>query len=338
MPRITILHVINIQNDMCLNPRLIRNKRFLPNKSNDFDPPECDDERKRWVPIGCQLCIECRKKKANSWRVRIMEEIKNNRGGVFVTLSLSDESIDKLQIDNNMDANDVATQAVRYFLERVRAAYGVSIKHIFFTELGQHSTQRIHLHGIVWYRHLFNDKEFTKLWKYGNIYFGSFCNERTGNYIVKYITKSDPLHKEFYSKCLCSKGIGLGYMDSSASKRNSFSDKDTKDYYRLNNGFKVQLPDYYRHKIYTDEERDILWTNKLDEECRFVMGHKIDVSTPEGMDNYESARKYHSNIDMRNGNLQLKYQFNKDRKEYKARCREIAYLTAERKRLNDDFG
>ena len=35
---------------------------------------------------------------------------------------------------------------------------------------------------------------------------------------------------------------------------------------------------YYRNKIYTEEEREKLWIEKLDQKIRWVNGIKIDVS------------------------------------------------------------
>ena len=47
------------------------------------------------------------------------------------------------------------------------------------------------------------------------------------------------------------------------------------------------LPIYYRNKIYTEEEREKLWLNRLDKNERWVLGQKIDISN--GLDEYENA-------------------------------------------------
>ena len=45
-------------------------------------------------------------------------------------------------------------------------------------------------------------------WKHGNIYCGTYVNEQTINYIVKYVFKKDATHKNYTPKILTSKGIG----------------------------------------------------------------------------------------------------------------------------------
>ena len=50
---------------MCLYPKLIKNRKYLPNKKNEYCAPVPDDERKEWVAIGCGNCMECIKQKSN---------------------------------------------------------------------------------------------------------------------------------------------------------------------------------------------------------------------------------------------------------------------------------
>ena len=46
---------------MCLYPKLILNRKYLPNKKNGGIPPKCPDERLRYVTAACGKCYECRK-------------------------------------------------------------------------------------------------------------------------------------------------------------------------------------------------------------------------------------------------------------------------------------
>ena len=66
---------------MCLYPRIISNPKYKANKKNGGNVPHMIDVRVGLVPIGCQNCIECLKKKGNEWRVRLQEEIKENKNG-----------------------------------------------------------------------------------------------------------------------------------------------------------------------------------------------------------------------------------------------------------------
>ena len=60
---------------MCLYPKLILNRKYLPNKKNGGTPPKCPDERLRYVTAACGKCYECRKQKARGWLVRMEEDI-----------------------------------------------------------------------------------------------------------------------------------------------------------------------------------------------------------------------------------------------------------------------
>lgn len=260
---------------MCLYPKLVKNKRYAITKKNNGIVPECTDERTRMIPVGCGKCIECKKKKKHEWQVRLNEEIKTNFGK-FVTLTFSNESLIELQkVIGKEECNAVATIAVRRFLERWRKKYKKSVRHWLITELGHENTERIHLHGILFTE--IEDQIIRELWKYGEIWVGDYCNEKTINYIIKYVTKNDERHKGYEPIILTSPGIGSGYVKTRAAKFNKFKDKETREYYVLPNGTKTNLPIYYRNKLYTEEERLKLWSNKLDEEVRYVLGKEISV-------------------------------------------------------------
>ena len=137
-------------------------------------------------------------------------------------------------------------------------------------------------------------KAIERLWKYGWVYFGTYVNERTVNYIIKYVTKVDLRNRNFKAKILCSKGIGSNYLGSINAERNRFNNKNTKESYKNKQGYELNLPIYYRNKIYSDEERERLWLNKLDKNVRFVMGEKIDISKDDT--NYFNTLEYYQKL------------------------------------------
>ena len=130
-----------------------------------------------------------------------------------------------------------------------------------------------------------------------------FPSHDSSNYISKYILKSDFNHKEFKGKILCSRGIGGNYKNRLDSNRNLYKKNETKEYYvdkqviltsagigagymkrtdwiknkfnpngetreyyKTETGHKQALPIYWRNKIYSEEEREKLWLQKLDKE------------------------------------------------------------------------
>jgi len=280
---------------MCLFKRRIRNPKYEPNKKNGGIVPPVNDYRTLHVDIDCGECMECRKKKAREWQVRMLEDIKHNKNGKFVTLTLSNEETNKLVREADIKEtgyekdNKIAKVAVRRFLERWRKKYKKSVRHWLVTELGHKGTENIHLHGIIWTNEKFETIE--KIWQYGWIYPRyesersiNFVNEKTVNYIIKYATKIDQQNKGFKGKILSSPGMGNSYIKRSDSRNNRYNNKGTtEETYTTRQGTKMSLPIYYRNQLYTEEQREKLWIQKLDEQTRYVNGKKIDISKGDEM-------------------------------------------------------
>ena len=269
---------------MCLYPKLIKNPKYTPTKKNGGVIPKMKDPRCEYVPIGCGKCIECMKKKANEWRVRLSEELKHNKNAYFVTLSFNDEAFEhlkgELEINGYELDNKVAQKGVRYFLERWRKKYKKSVKHWLVTELGGNNTERVHIHGIIWTD---NPESIEERWnagkqENGHVFIGTFVTMKTINYIVKYLHKADAKHEYYKPKIMCSAGIGADYIGSRNHENNYKGEGKTNEQYRMEDGRKVALPIYYRNYTYTDEDKEELWIEKLDKHERYVLGNKIDVS------------------------------------------------------------
>lgn len=277
---------------MCLYPRLIRNPKYKPTKKNGGNPPVCWDTRLLYIPAACGECYECRKKKQREYQIRLQEEIRHSHGE-FLTLTIDDDSYKKLEKEipklpkkvleeskkNGEYDNIIATEALRKFLERCRKQTGKSIKHWCITELGGEKG-RIHLHGIFFGQNI--NEIIKKNWKYGFIYIGQYVNEKTVMYITKYMFKQCEHNKLFKGKVLSSSGIGAGYVSRYDSSRNKYKEnKNTNETYQFRNGVKVNLPNYYRNKIYSEEEREKLWIEKLEQSYIWIMGEKVNARDPE---------------------------------------------------------
>lgn len=278
---------------MCLYPTFIKNPKYKPNKKNKGKPPVCRDRRLYYIPTKCGCCIECRKEKQREWRVRLEEELRTNFG-YFTTLTIAPEHIKNLEKDTGLkweeNPNEIATRALRLFLERVRKDTKKSIRHWCVTELGEEG-DRIHLHGIF-----FGQKSaelIRKHWKYGFVFIGSYCNSRSVNYMTKYMLKVDTKHKTFKQIVLASKGIGSGYfnrLDYLWQKQNY--KKIEVATYTFRNGTKMAMPRYYKNKLFTDKEREKMWINNLNRGLLWIYGEKVKANDWKTIDN---LRKYWQN-------------------------------------------
>lgn len=275
----------------------------------------CDDDRKLFVAIGCGECIECRKQKAREWQIRLTEELPIWKYKYFVTLTFDAKELDKICKElqgTNTNVNKAAKLAIRRFLERWRKKYGKSVKHWFITELGHEGTERIHLHGLIFDNKEHTNAEFAELWKYGYTYTGDYCTQRTINYIIKYVTKIDLDHKGYKADIFCSAGLGAHYLNNNMIRqKHKFANKDTCQYYTLKNGQRVALPKYYRNKLWSQAQRDQLWTNLLDADKTYVRGIECkNISTPEGYANYTNilAEQQKDNIALGYGSTSTEWQ------------------------------
>jgi hypothetical protein len=244
------------------------------------------------VPVGCGKCIECKRQKARGWQVRLQEDLRENKDALFVTYTFSNKGLQ--EIDNLIKGitgydrdNEICRIAIRRYLERWRKKYKKSLRHWLVTELGHTGTERVHIHGIVWSK---EKADVEKIWQYGRVWIGEYVNAKTINYIVKYVNKVDPVHKEYNSKIFTSPGIGSGYKKRRDIQRNTFKGKDTIETYKTREGLEMALPIYYRNAIYSDEEKELLWLQKLDKMERWVDGVKVDIS--ENEDEYYKLLKY----------------------------------------------
>ena len=325
---------------MCLYSRFITNPKYKSTKKNGGVIPAIHDERVKLVPIGCGNCIECRKQKARNWQVRLHEEVRTKNNGKFITLTFSNDSIGEIydyirskikppyEVPDgyNLD-NQIATTGTRLWLERWRKHNKKSLRHWLVTELGHQNTENIHLHGIVW-----TDKDINEIrntWKYGHIWptieqqANNYVNERTVNYIIKYITKQDADHKHYKSIILTSAGIGSNYINRYDSKKNEYNEGNTNETYRTRTGHKIAMPTYWRNKIYSEEQREKLWIEKLNKEERYICGERINIKQDEKI--YYNILEYH-----RKRNKELGYGTDeKDWKqeEYERQCRNIKIAT-----------
>lgn len=239
------------------------------------------------------------------------------------------EQLTKLQSGYKLD-NEIATNSIRLFLERWRKQHKKSIRHWLITELGQEGTENIHLHGLIWTNESYDEIE--KHWQYGYIWprkilnkkgqwlrETTYVNERTINYCVKYVYKQDLKHPRYKSIILSSSGIGKNYITNINGDvtKNKFNGDKTNETYRTRQGNKINLPTYYKNIIYTEQEKEELWLNKLNKQERWVLGQKIDISN--GEEEYYKALKSAQELNSKLGYRSRKNNWIKEQYEMERR-------------------
>ena len=80
-----------------------------------------------------------------------------------------------------------------------------------------------------------------------------------------------------------------GYNDA---KNHKYTKGKTIETYRLRNGAKINLPIYYRNQLFSEEEREMLFLDKIEKGIIYVMGQKVHRNNEaEYLGLLEEARK-----------------------------------------------
>lgn len=284
---------------MCYFTKRVLNKRFLPNRKNRWNPPVCTDERFRYVEVECGYCFECRKKKRREWRIRNYEQLKETPVAVFFTGTVSPKRYEHIckqygyKNDGSQD-NEIITKIQRLFLERIRKEKGYSIKHWCVTEKGHTNTRRIHIHGLYYATHGETKWQLTKTlfenWIDGYRFYGSYVNEKTINYVSKYMTKKDEDNPDYIGIVLCSKGLGANYAKRMAYKH-EWNKEKTNITYKARNGADLPLSRYYKAQLYTEDQRQLLWLYAEDKGVKWVKGFEVKGANGANKDYYEALVK-----------------------------------------------
>lgn len=325
---------------MCLYPRQLDNPRYKSNKSNGGNIPPVADMRLLTVEIPCGNCIECRKQRANEWKTRLCEDIRHNTNGHFVTLTFDTPHLiallteiqqkDKTVYGYGLD-NQVAKLAVKRFRERWRKQTKKSIRHWLVTELGTEGTEHIHLHGFLWTD---QPNKIADTWGYGSVHIGTYTNERTVNYCVKYVMKTDTKHRYYKPIILTTPGIGKQYIGTPDSILNRFRGTNTKQHYTTRQGQKTTLPQYYRRKLYTQEELEQLRLHKIDKGTKWILGEEVNLTA-------QDSTYYRTLRSAQIKNLRLGYGTNRtdqNRKEKENQRRNDIHEDRRRKHLDTKTG
>lgn len=220
-----------------------------------------------YIEVPCCLCRSCQKSRLNGYRIRLLSELERSSRSLFVTLTFNDDYLAYL----NDQCGGNYNKPVLQFLDNLRKKYGKGIRHWFICEFGKlHG--RPHYHGILfnvpesvtaddvidsWNRHRQGSRSKKRSqWDFastdrGICYIGSECNQKTGHYITKYLTK-DWSYGLTVPRVISSRGLGENYVKPEvvlAHHRDGL-----RPYITTSAGYYVSLPRYLKSRIFTKED------------------------------------------------------------------------------------
>lgn len=255
-----------------------------------FNPITLTDA-KRSVPCG--RCYACLRNRQREWFIRLTEEMKVAKNAYFITLTYDNEH---LPIDEEGNSY-VSKTDIQYFRKRLYKNMGSpsDFRYFLAAEYGP-TTMRPHYHAILFNVNARDNidlhKKVYKAWskqvKVGSTQRNYFChprgvtidevNSNRIGYVTGYVMDSKKdlqCGRKVFS--LKSKGLGKSYLNSKTRVSWHRAKPMENNYYPLPDGKKMALPEYYRNKIYSDEQKENIKQVNASENWR----DHIDL-TPQG--------------------------------------------------------
>lgn len=206
--------------------------------------------------VPCGWCPKCKLKRVNAWVFRLQQEEKLHTKSLFVTLTYDNKNIPISQ-KGFMTLRKTDWQQ---FVKRLRYNTGDNrgerrIKYYACGEYGS-QTVRPHYHAIIF--DAFEDQIYDS-WGKGQIK----ClpvNSNTIAYCCKYICKEQTIGKQRWDdrereRAFMSLGLGKNYITPQTIR---YHTEHMDSSVQQEGGYIQCLPRYYRDKIFTPEQRNII--------------------------------------------------------------------------------
>lgn len=206
--------------------------------------------KERGCDVPCGKCADCKARRISGWSFRLMKEAEIHTSAFFVTLTYEKPPMTP---KNFMTINK---RDLQLFFKKIRK-YGDTIKYYACGEYGG-KFDRPHYHVILFGAKVEN---IQRAWTHGYVHFGEVTGASVG-YTLKYMAKDGKIPKhqnddrlpEF---ALMSKKMGSNYMTTRMIKWHLL-DLYNRYYVPLPDGKKIAMPRYYKEKIYTSLEREMI--------------------------------------------------------------------------------
>lgn len=215
------------------------------------------------VPCGkCNFCLQV---KRADWSFRLQNELRHSDSGVFITLTYDEDNVPYADVDN-FRRPTLVKRHCQLFMKRLRK-YDAKSKGVFFRPVryylvGEYGTRsnRPHYHAIVFNLCADAVDALPKIWKCGGVHVGK-VTPASIHYTTKYFINR-PGEWEGYEKPFAlmslKPGLGNDYVSTHKCWHRNTEDVTSMRYYTQVGGVKARLPRYYKDRIFTSVERQIL--------------------------------------------------------------------------------
>lgn len=208
------------------------------------------------LAVPCGKCGACQQNRRSDWTYRLIWEEKGALSSYFITLTYDEDSIPWADGITTLYKPDLQN-----WFKRMR-----KITKFRYYAVGEYGTEtaRPHYHVLAFFAQAYTKEQIhsmlQKTWENGQFHVG-FVSQASIHYCSKFhITtdksKSDQMGRipEFAVMSL-KPAIGFNYLQKNASWHSN--PKEYREFV-INNGFKQRIPRYFRNKVFTEEQRQLI--------------------------------------------------------------------------------
>ena len=205
------------------------------------------------IDVPCGRCGICKKNRRAQWSFRLREQLKDSYNAKFLTLTYSDENL-----PYNLHTGEITLvkKHLQDFIKRLReSSYRrTGARNLRYYSVGEYGseTDRPHYHALIYNIDKYNLSRLNTIWGYGFTGIGT-VSPASIHYVTKYHvnrnTYADEEDGRLPEFAIMSQGLGKGYID-----RNKQYHLDTGNTFVYMDGFKVNMPRYYKQKIFSENQ------------------------------------------------------------------------------------
>lgn len=211
--------------------------------------------------VPCSKCNYCLANRRADWSFRLYQEFKVAASADFLTFTYEDEKIPLNPVSGIPELRKNDYQLFKKRLRKEAAKYSsLSLRYYACGEYGT-KTMRPHYHTILFNLPREVLPKLDSIWSHGFCHRGD-VSPASIHYVTKYvINKYDDFEGVEKPFALMSRrpALGANYLDT----HTRYHQSGLKDYTNVN-GHKGRIPRYYRDKIFSSFERQVLLVRNLE--------------------------------------------------------------------------
>jgi len=151
-------------------------------------------------------------------------------------------------------------------------------------------TQRPHYHLILFNADI---KTIQLAWKMGQVHYDP-VNDATMRYVLNYLDKPRLKSKELFGRVpefnTLSKGLGKVYLQSGNMALWHKADLSERCHIPLQDGMIMAMPRYYKLKIYTKEEQEVLTRTQVQKGEEAALKYDLAIAEEFGYENVNAVK------------------------------------------------